>query len=111
MTADGFHAHKMTWKAQMTLYVLKILFVIEEGDTSHIDQPFDDKVARDNKCIARRGLDTLRAHGPLGPVIDQYSLVVILCHCVRETPDDAWEASFKACNLHPDHRVPFHGEP
>ena len=49
MTCDGFGSHKRTIRAQELLHKFKIEMVIEEGDSSHVNQPFDRYLCK--RCV------------------------------------------------------------
>ena len=60
-TLDGFGSHVTTPLALEVFYKNKIHIVKEEGDTSHVAQPFDRQVAKSDKKIMRTALESLRA--------------------------------------------------
>lgn len=112
ITGDGFGAHKMTVKAQEVLASANIQFIIEEGDSSHVNQPFDRTVAKNGKGTASEVLEQLRSTKACGTMLTQYHLVHVVLAMVRkidtvEKDDNVWSKSFRACNLHPDHRMDF----
>ena len=76
--------------------------VKEEGDTSAVNQPYDQSVAKADKANIRDLLDQIRFK--LG-VIDQWDLIGICCNALKKVSKDAWISSFKRVNLHPDYRV------
>ena len=84
---------------------------IEEGDASQVNQPFDRHAAKHSKATAREILPLVVRHKVFGPTehLDQWQLLVIAAHCVRElmADPDIWTRSFIATNLHPLHRVSF----
>lgn len=49
LCGDGFHAHKFTVLAQICLRAHKTLHLIEEGDSSQVNQPFDREAAKHGK--------------------------------------------------------------
>jgi hypothetical protein len=111
LSGDGFHAHKFTLAAQALFHKMKILHQIEEGDSSHVNQPFDRDVAKSGKATARETLPLVIRHKVFGPSehLDQWQLLVIAAHAVRELAKktDIWVRSFKATNMHPDYRLSF----
>ena len=114
MTADGFGPHKMTLKAQQVFLLYRIILLIEEGDSSHVCQPFDRTVARSGKCSMRDVLGTVLRTNVFGPCIDQYALVLVALAGLRamrglkeSEPCQEWVSSFKATNLNPDCRLGF----
>jgi hypothetical protein len=84
--------------------------VKEESNTSALNQAYDQLIAKTDKVNIRYLLDSIRSalHHP----ISQSQLVVI---CIKAlvgkddayTNKDAWVASFRKVNCHPDYREPF----
>jgi hypothetical protein len=84
--------------------------VKEEANTSALNQAYDQLIAKTDKVNIRYLLDIIRSalHNP----INQAQLVVI---CIKalvgkndaNTNKDAWVASFRKVNCHPDYREPF----
>ena len=70
----------------------KIFVVKEEGDTSAVNQPYDQSVAKAEKANIRDLLDQIRFK--LG-VIDQWDLIGICCNALKKVGKDAWISSFK----------------
>ena len=56
LTGDGFRAHKFILAAQVMFHDRKLLHLIEEGDSSHVNQQFDRDVTRHAKATARETL-------------------------------------------------------
>lgn len=56
LTADGFHAHKFTLKAQTIFAHYKIIFLIEEGDSSHCNQPLTERLRNMERVACGRYL-------------------------------------------------------
>lgn len=90
LTGDGFHSHKFTIDAQVALRRAKIIHLIEEGDSSQINQPFDRYAARHSKATAREVLPLVIRHKVFGTTehLDQWQLLTIAAHCVRELIKD-----------------------
>ena len=57
---DGFGPHTSSPEAMEIYAKHKILLVKEEGDTSHVCQAYDQKVAKDDKATMRACLSFLR---------------------------------------------------
>ena len=57
---DGFGPHTSSVEAMKIYAKHKILLVKEEGDTSHVCQAYDQKVAKDDKSTMRGCLAFLR---------------------------------------------------
>jgi hypothetical protein len=105
---DGFGPHVSSLPAMETYEASKILLLKEEGDASHVNQAYDQKVAKDDKVSMRAALSYLRATEKLSKnVIDGWDLIHVASSAVRELPPTAWITSFKRVNLHPESRVPF----
>ena len=110
MSLDGFKVHVNSAVDLQRFYDARFMIAKEEADNSHVVQPFDRHPARADKACMRDLLGLLRSStGITRGVVCQYGLVQVglgaLRHC-KEHPD-LWEGSFKLCNLHPDHRLPF----
>ena len=105
---DGFGAHTSSADAMQIYYDKKIVLVKEEGDSSHVCQAYDQKVAKDDKSSMRGSLAFLRKLGSITKgVIDAWQLITVGLAAVRELESDSWVYSFKKVNLHPHHRVSF----
>lgn len=105
---DGFGAHCKNLDAMQMYHMHKILVLKEEGDASHVNQAYDDVVARTDKAWIRDGVDILRRSTSLTRgVVDQWQLIHVGLHAVRACTRDAWIMSFKRVNIHPKFRVPF----
>lgn len=105
---DGFGAHTSTLKAMQVYHDAKIMVLKEEGDSSHVNQAYDKFVARADKKTGRSLLSDLRRMSTITKgVVDQWGLVHVGLGMVRACTDDCWADSFRAVNLHLEHRVPF----
>ena len=100
-TADGFHAHKMTLKAQQVFRDHKIMLIIEEGDSSHCNQAFDRAVAKHGKSVMRASLDITTRHRVFSGQVDQYGLLLIALGGIRRLKEDPdiIRSSFKSVNM------------
>ena len=110
MTFDGFKCHVNNPVALRVWWEHRIMLIKEEGDNSHVAQPFDRHPAKSDKSSMRRALTLLRssaARAVLMGVVDQFKLVHVGLAAVRQLTRESWVASFVACNLHPHHRKPF----
>lgn len=111
LTGDGYHAHKMTLETQKIFLERRIYFLVEEGDTSHVVQPFDRDVAKSGKAASRDIFNELLAADAVGVSASQPELVAVAIHTYKHVRDkykgkrNVWFKSFKASNLHPFHRV------
>jgi hypothetical protein len=84
----------------------KILVVKEEGDTSHVNQAYDQSVAKRDKALMRQNLELVRKS--LGSVnIDQYYLIAVAIDAQKRVSKQSWIESFVKVNMHPKHRVSF----
>ena len=80
----------------------------EEGDSSHVNQSYDQEVAKADKRSMRAALGFLRSSGKITKsVIDGWQLVHVGLACCRELESHVWVNSLKKVNLHPHHRVDF----
>ena len=105
---DGFGPHTSSAKAMEIYAEEKILLVKEEGDTSHVCQAYDQKVAKDDKKSMRQSLAYLRESNKLTKgTIDGWLLIHVALAAVRELDPDSWVHSFDKVNLKPSTRVGF----
>lgn len=104
MTFDGFKSHVNSIEALRIFSEHKITQIQEEGDSSHMNQPYDLDPAKSDKC----GLRYLRAQMQFADKpIDQWELVTMMAAIARTCTPEAWINAFIQTNLHPDHRIPF----
>ena len=105
---DGFGAHTSSDKAMEIYSEKKILLIKEEGDTSHVCQMYDQKVAIDDKKSMRQSLAYLRESNKLiKGTIDGWQLIHVALAAVRELDSDSWIYSANKVNLKPSTRVSF----
>lgn len=105
---DGFGPHTSSLDAMQIYYDAKILLLKEEGDASHVNQAYDQEVAKNDKITMRECLRYLRESEKLRKtVIDGWDLIHVGLAAVRELSPKSWVVSFKRVNLHPSHRVSF----
>ncbi|KAI2491962.1 hypothetical protein MHU86_22582 [Fragilaria crotonensis] len=102
---DGFGSHVNVHEAQEVFYKRKILILKEEGDTSHINQAYDQSVAKNDKARMRANLDLLCPH--LRSRLDQWYLITIAIEALKRVKASAWIESFTKVNLHPRFRISF----
>ena len=105
---DGFGPHTSSIDAMETYYESRILLLKEEGDSSHVNQAYDQMVAKDDKVTMRDCLSYLRQSAKLSKsIINGWDLIHVGLAAVRELKPSSWVASFTRVNLHPAHRVAF----
>jgi hypothetical protein len=102
---DGFGSHVNVHKAQEAFFQRNIMILKEEGDTSHVNQAYDQSVAKNDKGEMRANLDSIRPH--IGVRLDQWYLITIAIEALKKIKPAVWVESFKKDNLHPQHRVTF----
>lgn len=100
LTLDGFGSH-LDPRAYETFLDHKIYVVQEGGDTSHVNQPYDQAVAKSDKGNIRKYLDLHHANKQL----TQWTLITLCIQGLKKVSKSSWIESFKKVNLHPDHRV------
>ena len=105
VSLDGFGSHVNVHEAQQAFYDQKIMILKEEGDTSHLNQAYDQSVAKNDKAGMRMYLDLIRPH--IGVRLDQWFLIGVAIEALKKIKASAWIESFKKVNLHPVHRLPF----
>ena len=105
---DGFGPHTSSERAMEIYADHKILLLKEDGDTSHVCQLYDQKVAIDDKKSMRQSLAYLRQSNKLTKgTIDGWQLIHVALAAVRELDPDSWIYSANKVNLKPSTRVPF----
>ena len=105
---DGFGPHVSSEAAMQIYYDHKIILLKEEGDSSHVNQAYDQEVAKSDKRSMRDALGFLRSSNKLSKsTIDGWQLIHVGLACCRELLPEVWVYSFKKVNLHPHHRVNF----
>ena len=104
--------HKFSLAAQKVFHEHKIANVIEEGFSSHINQPFDREVAKRGKHEMKSAIAMLQKSSAVGSVMSQQHLVYCALHGLRllggtTSPSPAWIVGFRCTNLHPAYRMSF----
>ena len=105
VSLDGFESHVNVYVAQEAFYQRKIHILKEEGDTSHINQAYDQSVAKNDMAGMRANLDLIRPH--LRSRLDQWYLIAIAIEALKLIKPSAWIESFTKVNLHPRFRMSF----
>lgn len=105
LTLDGFGSHLVP-EALEVFAEHKILVVKEESNSSHVNQAYDQFVAKEDKRLIRMAIDAVRIHNK-SLVLNQQYLIGILLHALQKVRRATWGKSFIKVNLHPDHRIPF----
>ncbi|KAL3901332.1 MAG: hypothetical protein SGPRY_012296 [Prymnesium sp.] len=88
----------------------KIILLKAERDTSHVNQAYDQSVAKNDKnSMGHQHLEYRRQSGKQRKrVIDGWELMHVALAAVRELAPSSWVTSFRSVNLlHPQPRVPF----
>lgn len=81
---DGFGPHTSSEKAMEIYAAHKVLLLKEDGDTSHVCQMYDQRVARDDKKSMRQSLGYLRQSNKLVKgTIDGWQLVHVALAAAR----------------------------
>jgi hypothetical protein len=106
LTMDGFGSHVNVHKAQEIFSQHKILVIKEEGDTSHVNQAYDQQVAKADKKMMRENLAFVRSKLG-GNKIDQWVLIQLAAHAQAKVDRDCWVQSHNSVNTNPKTRVPF----
>ena len=105
LTLDGFTSHITVASALEVFREQNIFVVKEEADTSHVNQAYDQSVAKVDKLNVRWMLDLIRSH--LSCLTQWYLIVACVIAFKKTGVSGAWISSFKRVNLHPHFRVPF----
>jgi len=102
---DGFGSHVNVHAAQKIFSQYKIFVMKEEGDTSQVNQAYDQLVAKDDKRLLKQYLIKIKKNLQLG--MSQWHLIKIAAHAQRQVPKESWIKSFIRVNMHPQHRLDF----
>ena len=79
---DGFGSHVNVHEAQAAFFERKIMILKEEGDTSHLNQAYDQSVAKNDKAGMRMNLDLIDPH--IGVRLDQWYLITIAIEALKK---------------------------
>ena len=81
----------------------------EEGDLSHINQAYDDKVIKSDKPTSGKAINMLKnfVFNFHCGVLDEYSLIHAVLYANKCTKPEVWVQSFHKVNLQPSTRVDF----
>lgn len=107
---DGFKSHENVLKAHELRFDAKIISLKEESNSSHVNQGYDQLVAKNDKKNAAESLyDQRKAKKWVTgkTTINQYDLVHTAMRLVRATDSKTWVTSFERVNLHPWTRKEF----
>jgi len=106
LSFDGFKSH-LEAASLIKFADFNIYCLVENRDSSAINQAFDKLVARSGKKRAARVLSLMtRSH--ITPIIDQWYLVLVVLAMLRDcAQSNVWQNSFIAVNMHPDYRLDF----
>jgi len=103
VSMDGFGSHVNVESAHECFAEHKILVIKEEGDTSQVNQAYDQFVAKDDKRIIRDYLHNFRRVVKM----DQWHVIRCAMAAQAQVTAVSWINSFKRVNMHPKHRVSF----
>ena len=105
---DGFGAHHNCLSAMEMCANGKCISLKEKGDSSHVNQAYDNFFAKGDNNSACDSLNFLRsARSRIGHGMYQWSLIHVVQQCVKDISSDTWTNSVQACNLDPRTRVDF----
>jgi hypothetical protein len=89
ISCNGFGSHVNVHLAQDIFSHSKILVVKEEGDTLHVNQVYDQSVAKQDKLLMQQNLELARKS--LGKTwIDQYYLIAVTANAQKKVPKQSW---------------------
>jgi hypothetical protein len=106
LSLDGFGSHVNVHKAQEIFSQHKILVIKEEGDTSHVNQAYDQQVAKADKRMMRHNLELVRSKLG-GNKLDQWVLIQLAAHAQAQVDRKCWVQSHNNVNTNPKTRIPF----
>ena len=81
LSLDGYSSHINVHESLKVFTDYKIFIVKEEGDTSQVNQAYDQVVARSDKRAIHSLLDTVRTHSK--KVLSQFDLIAIYLHALK----------------------------
>jgi hypothetical protein len=106
LTMDGFGSHVNVYEAQKIYSDYKILVIKEAGDTSHVNQAYDQQVAKADKAKMRENLAYVR--NKLGGTnLDQWVLIQLAANAQAKVKRECWIQSHTNVNTNPKTRVSF----
>ena len=105
VSLDGFGSHVDVHEAHMIFAKNNILIIKEEGDTSQVNQAYDQFVAKEDKKVMFKRLNCVQPI--LGQAMDQWYLIACAIDAQNSISSDVWIRSFERVNMHPQSRKPF----
>lgn len=107
---DGFKSHENVLEAHELRANALIISLKEESNSSHVNQGYDQLVAKTDKKNAAESLYDQRKAKKFSTGktnITQYDLLITAMRIVRATSEETWVHSFQRVNLHPFTRMEF----
>ena len=104
-TLDGFGSHVNVNEAHGIFAQHKILIIKEEGNSSHVNQAYDQLTAKADKRLLNVNL--IRIKKNLGQMMSQWHLIKIAADAQAKVSSNVWINSFVRVNLHPKYRLSF----
>ena len=105
---DGFGPHTSSLSSMQMRFDNKILSLKEEGDSSHVNQAYDNFVAVADKKAKTESLGMLRGNIYVSRgVVCQWGMIHVGLYAIRATLPDTWTNSFHACNMDPRTSLSF----
>ena len=105
LSLDRYGSHVNVTKALEILSAHKIRFMKEEGDTYHVNQAYDQFVAKKYKQHIHTQLNTVCSY--LLAAMDQWIIISISTNAQNQVKKETWIASFRRLNMQTKHCVPF----
>ena len=100
LTLNGFALHLVS-EAYPIFNEHNIQLVVEDGDTSQMNRPFNQMKAKEDKRNIRNLLDPVQIN--LKYTLDQFSLICTFIVALKRSTRTAWIESFTRVNLHPNY--------
>ncbi len=100
---DGFRSHKNVLEAHKLCAEALIISLKEESNSSHVNQGYNQLVAKNDKKNAAETLYNQRRSKKrlMGKShISQWDLLTTAMDIIRKTTKASWVTSFEHCNLH-----------
>ena len=105
LSLGGFGSHVSVKRAHEIFAAHKILVMKEEADTSHVNQAYNQRVAKSEKMYMRSALQAVAP--TVGRSMNQWILIAIAIDAQNVIKKEVWIDSFKKVNMHPHTRVSF----
>ena len=105
LSLDRYSSHINVHKSLKLFAEYNICVVKEEGDTSQVNQAYNQAVTRSDKRVVHYLIGTVCNHSK--KVLSNFYLITIVLHSLKTVTVASWLSSFKIVNIHPNCRISF----